>query len=111
MILKFIIGKIDFQPELERVQQFRILLDKNYELPTANSIEQMQQKLGQNLTEGNTFVERNQTKYIFANIPQHSSDLPIKEWSFIPFNKLAPESCHDYEIIEKAIKKLGYRKD
>jgi hypothetical protein len=111
MILKFIIGKIDFQPELERVQQFRILLDENYELPTASSIEQIQQKLGQNLIIGNTFVEKNQTKYIFANIPQHSSGLPVEEWDFISFNKLTPESCHDYEIIEKAIKKLGYRKD
>ncbi len=111
MILKFIVGKNVFQPEFERAQQFRILLNKNYELPTANSIEQMQQKLGQKLTTGNTFIEDGQVRYIFANMPQHSSNSLIRDWVFVSFDELTPESCHDYEIIEKAMKKLGYCKN
>ncbi len=108
MILKFVIGKIDPQSKTEKAQQFQVLLDKKYGLPTAGSIERIQQKLGCKLTAGNVFAENNQEKYLFAALPKDSSNQLPEEWGFVPFDEINSKLYPDYEAIVKALKKLGY---
>lgn len=109
MIHKLVIGKVDFDSELGRRQHVQILLDSNYELPSANSLDILKEEFGKGLDIGKVFHKNNEEKFYFAAIPRELQKYLPKKWSFILFENLNPEECRDYKIILKAIKKLKYK--
>lgn len=57
---------------------------------------------------GNAVYRNNDTVFYFANAKLNS--LP-EGWSFEKFGVLNRENCQDYDVIQEAIQKLGYKTD
>jgi len=110
MTIKLFIPKIVFDPELEKRQEIRILLNEKNELPSISTIDDTYKILGINIEIGNEFYEDGATQYLFANIVQDKDkyDGLREEWCFFLFSELTPENCIDYKAIKKAIIRLEY---
>ena len=110
MTIKLFIPKIVFDPELEKRQEIRILLNEKNELPSISTIDDTYKILGINIEIGNEFYEDGAIQYLFANIAQDKDkyDRLGEEWHFVLFSELTPENCIDYKAIKKAIIRLGY---
>ena len=110
MTIKLFIPKIVFDPELEKRQEIRILLNEKNELPSISTIDDTYKMLGISIEVGNEFYEDGATQYLFANIVQDKGkyDGLGEEWRFVLFSELTPENCIDYKAIKKAIIRLGY---
>ena len=108
MLNKLIIGKVNFDPALEKRQHVQILLDSNNELPSADSLTVLSEEFGHNLDIGKVFYENDSEKFYFASIPEESQENLPDKWGFVLVENLTPEKYTDYEIILKAIEELGY---
>ena len=110
MTIKLFISKVVFDPELEKRQEIRILLNEKNELPSISTIDDAYKILGINIEIGNGFYEDGATQYLFANIIQDEDkyDGLGEEWRFVLFPELTSENCVDYKAIKKAIIRLGY---
>lgn len=102
---KLLIMKLNFKPELNRHQDLSILLSKDHQLPTANSLTEFHEIFTNQLKLGKIFFEIPDSKYYFAIITPNK--IP-KNYSYIKFSNLSENSVPDYKIILKAIKILGY---
>lgn len=102
---KLFIAKLDFKPELNRHQDLSILLSKDYQFPTAESLTEFYKIFTNQLKLGKIFFETPDAKYYFAIITPNQ--IP-KNYSYIEFSNLSNGSTPDYKIILKAIKILGY---
>lgn len=109
MKTKLFIPKIAFDAELGKRQEIRVLLNKKNELPLSNDIDNILKNLDVNIEIGNEFYKNDETRYVFANITDYIDESLLGEdWCFTLFAELTSENCNDYEIIKKAITKLGY---
>ena len=97
--------KLDFNPELNRRQDLSILLSKDNQLPTAESLAGFHKIFTNQLKLGKIFFETPDTKYYFAIITPNQ--IP-ENYSYIKVSNLSENSTPDYEVILKAIKILGY---
>ena len=102
---KLFIAKLDFKPELNRHQDLSILLSKDYQFPTAESLTEFYKIFNNQLKLGKIFFETPDAKYYFANITQKQIS---EDYSFHKISTLPEESTPDYEVILRAIKILGY---
>ena len=102
---KLFIAKLDFKPELNRHQDLSILLSKDYQFPTADSLTEFYKIFTNQLKLGKIFFETPDTKYHFANITPNQ--IP-ENYSYIKVSNLSENSTPDYEVILRAIKILGY---
>ena len=107
MIKCFLLRTI-FKPELGKSQHIKILLNSGNELPTANSIEEIKNKLWQDIEIGNIFYEDENTKCIYINLPEKTIESLSQDWNFVPFSDLRADNCPDYSFIIAGIKKAGY---
>lgn len=108
MILKFFVIKVDFKPELGKNQKIQILLNSKNELPSACSVDEIREALGQDIEIGNTFYKDSNKSGIFANLPVENLEKLSSEWELRPFDSLRPDNCPDYKIIVDGIQKAGY---
>lgn len=102
---RLVIMKLDFNPELNRRQDLSILLSKDNQLPTAESLAGFHKIFTNQLKLGKIFFETPDTKYYFAIITPNQ--IP-ENYSYIKVSNLSENSTPDYEVILKAIKILGY---
>lgn len=88
------------------------LLDSKNQLPTFNSQggvrRQFEELFKAKIRFGGIFFQAKNKNAIFASAK--IKKLP-KNWHYVPFSKLNVENCKDYEVIRRAMQKLGYISD
>ena len=110
LVMKFVVAKVDFEPELGKKQDVCFLLNDENRLLGADTVEVATRKakeiFGQELEVGKEFFEDGEgEEYYFANLRTES--LP-EGWKVVSYRELDDESCDDYEALMVAIEKLGY---
>lgn len=88
------------------------LLDSENQLPTFNSQggvrRQFEELFKAKIRFGYIFFKQKNKNAIFASAK--IKKLP-KNWHYVLFSKLNMENCKDYEVIRRAMQKLGYISD
>jgi len=88
------------------------LLDSKNQLPTFNSQggvrRQFEELFKAKIRFGGIFFQAKNKNAIFASAK--IKKLP-KNWHYVLFSKLNVENCKDYEVIRRAMQKLGYISD
>ena len=98
----------DVQPENKIV----FLLDYENQLPTFNSQRgvrrQFEELFKAKIRFGYIFFQAKNENAIFASAK--IKKLP-KNWHYVPYSKLTKSNCKDFDIIHRAMQKLGYVSD
>ena len=88
------------------------LLDSKNQLPTFNSQggvrRQFEELFKVKIRFGYIFFKQKNKNAIFASAK--IKKLP-KNWHYIPYSKLTKSNCNDFDIIHRAMQKLGYVSD
>ena len=108
--MKFVVVKVDFEPELGKKQDVCFLIDDRNQLLRADTVEVAKRKVkeifGQELEVGKEFFEDGEgEEYYFANLRTES--LP-EGWKMVSYRELDGESSDDYEALTVVMEKLGY---
>ena len=98
--------------DIQSENKIVFLLDSKNQLPTFNSQggvrRQFEKLFKAKIRFGYIFFKQKNKNAIFASAK--IKKLP-KNWHYVLFSKLNVENCKDYEVIRRAMQKLGYISD
>ena len=88
------------------------LLDSKNQLPTFNSQggvrRQFEELFKAKIRFGYIFFKQKNKNAIFASAK--IKKLP-KNWHYVPYSRLTKDNCQDFDVIHRAMQKLGYISD
>ena len=112
MNYKIVLAKNIKYSDIRSENKIVFLLDSKNQLPTFNSQggvrRQFEELFNTKIRFGGIFFRAKNKNAIFASAK--IKKLP-KNWHYVPFSKLNVENCKDYEVIRRAMQKLGYISD
>ena len=112
MNYKIILAKNIKYSDIQSENKIVFLLDNKNQLPTFNSQggvrRQFEELFKVKIRFGYIFFKQKNKNAIFASAK--IKKLP-KNWHYVLFSKLNVENCKDYEVIRRAMQKLGYISD
>ena len=112
MNYKIVLAKNIKYSDIRSENKIVFLLDSKNQLPTFNSQggvrRQFEELFKAKIRFGGIFFQAKNKNAIFASAK--IKKLP-KNWHYVLFSKLNVENCKDYEVIRRAMQKLGYISD
>ena len=112
MNYKIVLAKNIKYSDIRSENKVVFLLDSKNQLPTFNSQggvrRQFKELFKAKIRFGGIFFQAKNKNAIFASAK--IKKLP-KNWHYVLFSKLNVENCKDYEVIRRAMQKLGYISD
>lgn len=112
MKYQIVIAKNIKYSDIRSENKIVFLLDSKNQLPTFNSqggvSRQFEELFKAKIRFGGIFFRQKNKNAIFASAK--IKKLP-KNWHYVLFSKLNVENCKDYEVIRRAMQKLGYISD
>ena len=112
MNYKIILAKNIKYSDIRSENKIVFLLDSKNQLPTFNSQggvrRQFEELFKAKIRFGGIFFRAKNKNAIFASAK--IKKFP-KNWHYVLFSKLNVENCKDYEVIRRAMQKLGYISD
>ena len=112
MNYKIILSKNIKYPDVQSENKIVFLLDNKNQLPTFNSQGgvrwQLEELFKAKIRFGYIFFQAKNKNAIFASAK--IKKLP-KNWHYVPYSKLNKNNCEDFDIIHRAMQKLGYVSD
>ena len=112
MNYKIVLAKNIKYSDIRSENKIVFLLDSENQLPTFNSQggvrRQFEELFKAKIRFGYIFFKKKNKNAIFASAK--IKKLP-KNWHYVLFSKLNMENCKDYEVIRRAMQKLGYISD
>ena len=112
MNYKIILAKNIKYSDVQSENKIVFLLDYENQLPTFNSQRgvrrQFEELFNAKIRFGGIFFKQKNKNAIFVSAK--IKKLP-KNWHYVLFSKLNVENCKDYEVIRRAMQKLGYISD
>ena len=112
MNYKIVLAKNIKYSDIRSENKIIFLLDSKNQLPTFNSQggvrRQFEELFKAKIRFGGIFFRAKNKNAIFASAK--IKKLP-KNWHYVLFSKLNVENCKDYEVIRRAMQKLGYISD
>ena len=112
MNYKIVLAKNIKYSDIRSENKIIFLLDSKNQLPTFNSQggvrRQFEELFKAKIRFGGIFFQAKNKNAIFASAK--IKKLP-KNWHYVLFSKLNVENCKDYEVIHRAMQKLGYISD
>ena len=112
MNYKIILAKNIKYSDIRSENKVVFLLDSKNQLPTFDSQggvrRQFEELFKVKIRFGYIFFKQKNKNAIFASAK--IKKLP-KNWHYVLFSKLNMENCKDYEVIRRAMQKLGYISD
>lgn len=112
MNYKIVLAKNIKYSDIRSENKVVFLLDSKNQLPTFNShggvSRQFEELFKAKIRFGYIFFKQKNKNAIFASAK--IKKLP-KNWHYMLFSKLNVENCKDYEVIRRAMHKLGYISD
>ena len=112
MKYQIILAKNIKYSDIQSENKIVFLLDSENQLPTFNSQggvrRQFEELFKAKIRFGGIFFQAKNKNAIFASAK--IKKLP-KNWHYVLFSKLNVENCKDYEVIRRAMQKLGYISD
>ena len=112
MNYKIVLAKNIKYSDIRSENKIVFILDSKNQLPTFNSQggvrRQFEELFKAKIRFGNIFFKQKNKNAIFASAK--IKKLP-KNWHYMLFSKLNVENCKDYEVIRRAMHKLGYISD
>ena len=109
MKYQIVIAKNIKYSDIRSENKIIFLLDSKNQLPTFNSQggvrRQFEELFKTKIRFGYIFFKQKNKNAIFASAK--IKKLP-KNWHYVLFSKLNMENCKDYEVIRRAMQKLGY---
>lgn len=112
MNYKIVLAKNIKYSDIRSENKIVFLLDSKNQLPTFNSQggvrRQFKELFKAKIRFGYIFFKQKNKNAIFASAK--IKKLP-KNWHYVLFSKLNVENCKDYEVIRRAMQKLGYISD
>ena len=112
MKYQIILAKNIKYSDIQSENKIVFILDNKNQLPTFNSQggvrRQFEELFKAKIRFGGIFFRQKNKNAIFASAK--IKKLP-KNWHYVLFSKLNAENCKDYEVIHRAMQKLGYISD
>lgn len=112
MNYKIILAKNIKCSDVQSENKIVFLLDNKNQLPTFNSQggvrRQFEELFKAKIRFGYIFSQAKNKNAIFASAK--IKKLP-KNWHYVPYSKLNKNNCKDFDIIHRAMQKLGYVSD
>lgn len=112
MKYQIVIAKNIKYSDIQSENKIVFLLDNNNQLPTFNSQRGVRRQLEElfkaKIRFGYIFFQAKNENAIFASAK--IKKLP-KNWHYVPYSKLTKSNCNDFDIIHRAMQKLGYVSD
>lgn len=112
MNYKIVLAKNIKYSDIRSENKIVFLLDSKNQLPTFNSQggvrRQFEELFKAKIRFGGIFFQAKNKNAIFTSAK--IKKLP-KNWHYVLFSKLNVENCKDYEVIRRAMQKLGYISD
>lgn len=112
MNYKIILAKNIKFSDVQSENKIVFLLDNKNQLPTFNSQRGVRRQLEEifkaKIRFGYIFFQAKNKNAIFASAK--IKKLP-KNWHYVPYSKLTKSNCDDFDIIHRAMQKLGYVSD
>ena len=112
MNYKIILAKNIKYSDVQSENKIVFLLDNKNQLPTFNSQggerRQFEELFKAKICFGYIFFQAKNKNAIFASAK--IKKLP-KNWHYVPYSKLNKNNCKDFDIIHRAMQKLGYVSD
>ena len=112
MNYKIILAKNIKYSDIQSKNKIVFILDSNNQLPTFNSQRGVRRQLEElfkaKIRFGYIFFQAKNENAIFASAK--IKKLP-KIWHYVPYSKLTKSNCNDFDIIHRAMQKLGYVSD
>lgn len=112
MNYKIILAKNIKYSDVQSENKIVFLLDNKNQLPTFNSQggvrQQFEELFKAKIRFGYIFSQAKNKNAIFASAK--IKKLP-KNWHYVPYSKLTKSNCDDFDIIHRAMQKLGYVSD
>ena len=112
MNYKIILAKNIKYSDIRSENKIVFILDSKNQLPTFSSQggvrRQFEELFKAKIRFGGIFFQAKNKNAIFASAK--IKKLP-KNWHYVLFSKLNMENCKDYEVIRRAMQKLGYISD
>lgn len=112
MNYKIVLAKNIKYSDIRSENKIVFLLDSENQLPTFNSQggvrRQFEELFKAKIRFGYIFFKQKNKNAILASAK--IKKLP-KNWHYVLFSKLNMENCKDYEVIRRAMQKLGYISD
>ena len=112
MNYKIVLAKNIKYSDIRSENKIVFLLDSENQLPTFDSQggvrRQFEELFKAKIRFGYIFFKQKNKNAIFASAKMKK--LP-KNWHYVLFSKLNVENCKDYEVIRRAMQKLGYISD
>lgn len=112
MNYKIVLAKNIKYSDIRSENKIIFLLDSKNQLPTFNSQggvrRQFEELFKAKIRFGGIFFQAKNKNAIFASA--RIKKFP-KNWHYVLFSKLNVENCKDYEVIHRAMQKLGYISD
>lgn len=112
MNYKIILAKNIKYSDIQSENKIVFILDNKNQLPTFNSQggvrRQFEELFKAKIRFGYIFFQAKNENAIFASAK--IKKLPIN-WHYVPYSKLNKNNCEDFDIIHRAMQKLGYVSD
>ena len=112
MNYKIILAKNIKYSDVQSENKIVFILDSNNQLPTFNSQRgvrrQFEELFKAKIRFGYILFQAKNENAIFASAK--IKKLP-KNWHYVPYSKLTKSNCDDFNIIHRAMQKLGYVSD
>ncbi len=112
MNYKIILAKNIKYSDIQSENKIAFILDSNNQLPTFDSQggvrRQFEKLFKAKICFGYIFLQEKNQNAIFASAK--IKKLP-KNWHYVPYSKLTKNNCKDFDIIHRAMQKLGYVSD
>ncbi len=112
MNYKIILAKNIKYSDVQSENKIVFLLDYENQLPTFNSQggvkRQFEELFKVKIRFGHIILQEKNKNAIFASAK--IKKLP-KNWHYVPYSKLTKSNCDDFDIIHRAMQKLGYVSD
>ncbi len=112
MNYKIILAKNIKYSDIQSKNKIVFILDSNNQLSTFNSQggvrRQFEELFKAKIRFGYIFFQAKNENAIFASAK--IKKLP-KNWHYVPYSKLTKNNCEDFDIIHRAMQKLGYVPD
>lgn len=112
MNYKIVLAKNIKYSDIQSKNKIAFLLDNNNQFPTFNSRKgvrrQFEELFKTKICFGYIFLQTKGKNAIFASAK--IKKLP-KNWHYVPYSKLTQDNCKDFDVIHRAMQKLGYLSD